>query len=110
MLLRDGADKGSFTLSESNFFYFYRPERSCGKVMFLHVSVILFTGEGASLSQHAPQVTRPRGSLSSPGGSWSGGLCADGGLCPEEGGLCLGGSVWGGGSLSKGGLCPGGSL
>ena len=24
--------------------YFYRPHRSCGKVMFLHVSVILFTG------------------------------------------------------------------
>ena len=23
---------------------FYRPQRSCGKVMFLHVSVILFTG------------------------------------------------------------------
>ena len=24
----------------------YRPQRSCGKVMFLHVSVILFTGGG----------------------------------------------------------------
>ena len=24
--------------------HFYRPQRSCGKVMFLHLSVILFTG------------------------------------------------------------------
>ena len=24
--------------------YVYRPQRGCGKVMFLHVSVILFTG------------------------------------------------------------------
>ena len=46
-------------------------QRNCGKVMFLHVSVILFTG--GSLSQHAPQVT------------WPGGLCL--------GGLCLGVSL-----------------
>ena len=26
--------------------HFYRPQRSCGKVMFLHLSVILFTGGG----------------------------------------------------------------
>ena len=25
---------------------FYRPQRSCGKVMVLHLSVILFTGGG----------------------------------------------------------------
>ena len=35
---------------------FYRPQRSCGKVMFLHLSVFLFTGGGGSLSR--------RGSLS----------------------------------------------
>ena len=29
----------------------YRPQRSCGKVMFLHLSVILFTGSGVSLSR-----------------------------------------------------------
>ena len=28
---------------------FYRPQRSCGKVMFLHLSVILFTGAGVSV-------------------------------------------------------------
>ena len=34
--------KGRLTPSESE--HFYRPQRSWGKVMFLHVSVILFTG------------------------------------------------------------------
>ena len=29
------------------FDYFYRPQRSCGKVMVLQVSVILFTGGGS---------------------------------------------------------------
>ena len=33
----------------------YRPQRSWGKVMFLHVSVILFTG--GVVSQHALQVS-----------------------------------------------------
>ena len=34
----------------------YRPQRSCGKVMFLHLSVILFTG---GVSQHALGQTQP---------------------------------------------------
>ena len=34
---------------------YYRPQRSWGKVMFLNVSVILFTGGGV-VSQHALQV------------------------------------------------------
>ena len=51
---------------------FYRPQRSWGKVMFLHVSVILFTA-GGSLSRR--------------------GLCPVGGLCPGGGGLCPGGSL-----------------
>ena len=46
---------------------FYRPQQSCGKVMLLHLSVILFTGGGVSA----------RGSLS--GRSLSGG-----GLCPGD--------------------------
>ena len=37
-------------------FLYYRPQRSWGKVMFLHVSVILFTGEG---SRHPPQDQAP---------------------------------------------------
>ena len=32
----------------------YRPQRSCGKVMFLHLSVILFTGGGEFLSGRPP--------------------------------------------------------
>ena len=35
---------------------YYRPQRSWGKVMFLHASVILFTGGGWLVSQHALQV------------------------------------------------------
>ena len=43
------------------FYCFYRPQRSWGKVMFLHMCVILFTG-GGSASVHAgilPPRTRP---------------------------------------------------
>ena len=68
----------------------YCPQRSWGKVMFLHVSVILFT-EGVSVS------------VSVRGRSWSlsRGSLSGGGFCP--GGV----SVWGslsGGSLSRGSL------
>ena len=38
-------------------FSFYRPQRSCDKVMFLHLSVILFTGRLAD----PPGQTRPLG-------------------------------------------------
>ena len=38
-------------------FYHYCPQRSCGKVMFLHLSVILFTGDGAPV--HAGIYTPP---------------------------------------------------
>ena len=63
----------------------------CGKVMFLHLSVILFTGGG---------------------GLCLGEVSAQGGLCPGQqevsvqGGLCLGVSVQGGGGLYPVGLCP----
>ena len=94
---------------------YYRPQRSCGKVMFLHMSVILFTGWGglcpsmhhrlhdqASLSRRGLCLWR---SLSR--GSLSGGLCL--------GGFCLGVTVWGfsvwgfsvQGSLSRGSLSRG---
>ena len=45
----------------------YRPQRSWGKVMFLHVSVILSTGEGCLL----------------PGGVWSQGSLVLGGSGPR---------------------------
>ena len=55
--------------------YFYRPQRSCGKVMFLHLSVILFPGRhpprqkpplgrhppGRQPLSHHPRQTPPRG-------------------------------------------------
>ena len=36
--------------NNSDLFDFYRPQRSWGKVMFLHVSVILFMGVGGGES------------------------------------------------------------
>ena len=63
------------------FNYFTVCKRSCGKVMFLHLSVILFTGGSAS-SQHASLFTWPGGL---PSGeslfTWPGGLPRGGGVC-----------------------------
>ena len=87
----------------------YLPQRSCTTLMFLHMSVILFTtGEGWV---SVPACTT---------GYMTRGIPVGDGLFPE--GLCLGGSVWG--SLSRGeslcrgslsweggwGFCPGRSL
>ena len=74
--------------------YFYRPQRSCDKVMFLHVFVIL--------SQHPPQVAW-RG-----GGSLSGGASLSGGSLSAQGGSVQGVSVQG--SLSRGSLSRGVSV
>ena len=46
----------------------YRPQRSSGKVMFLHVSVILFTG--GLVSQHALQVVSQHVLQISGGWGW----------------------------------------
>ena len=52
---------------------YYRPQRSCGKVMFLYLCVIMFTGgssvQGRSLSRRGVSVQK--GGLC-PGGSLSG--------------------------------------
>ena len=37
---------------------FFRPQRSCGKVMFIDLSVILFTGRGVS-GRHTPLGRHP---------------------------------------------------
>ena len=53
-----GTDSSNFVNSTSIKNYpHYRPQHSCGKVMFSQASVILFMGAGGSLSQHASQVT-----------------------------------------------------
>ena len=118
--------------------HYYRPQRSCGKVMFLHVSVILFVGGLCPSMHHRSHDQKgglcPAGSLSRGmyvqgvsvrgvyvwGVSVQRGLCLGGclsrGLCLGD--LCPGGYLSGrlsvqgslsGGSLSRG-LCPGGSL
>ena len=92
--------------------YFYRPQRSCSKLMFLHLCVILFMGGGWSwpLSRRKSLSGRslPRGvsvwrdhcpaGVSVQWGSLSRGVS---GGSSVQGSLCLGGS------LSRGGLCWG---
>ena len=39
------------------YFHYYRSQRCCGKVMFLHLSVILFTGGIC----HTPRADTPHG-------------------------------------------------
>ena len=52
-----------------NFFTYYRPQRSWGKVMFLHVSVILFGG----VSRPTPRgEVEGSGWGGSPGHTWWG--------------------------------------
>ena len=67
---------------------FYRPQRSWGKVMFLHVSVILFTG--GCLVQGEGLV--PGGCLVQ-GDVWSRGCLVQGGLLwwggPDPGRVCV---------------------
>ena len=86
------------------------PARKLCEIMFLHMSVILFTGGLYLMGSLSRGVSVQGVSVGGEGGScpW--------GICPW--GLCGGGSLWRGslwrGSLSRGslsrGLCPGGSL
>ena len=73
-------------------FSLYCPQRSCNKVMFLHLCVILFTRGDLCPNMHLrshDQGISVQGSLS--GGSLSGGLCPGGSLS-GGGGFCPGGS------------------
>ena len=66
---------------------FYRPQRSCGKVMFLHLSIILFTGGclpyPSPLGQTPPPVQCMLGYGQHTGGTHSTGMqsCLSGPLC-----------------------------
>ena len=71
--------------------------------MFLHVSVILFTGDGGGLSPSMHHSSHDQGGLCPVGVSLQGGLCPVGG-----GSLSRGVSVQG--SLSKGSLFGGVSV
>ena len=82
--------------------FFYRSQRSCRKVMFLHLSVILFTGgslsKGGSLSREVSvrQVSVQRGLC--PGGVTIQGVSVGGSLSRgslSAGARSMGVSVWG---------------
>ena len=96
---------------------YYRLQRSWGKVMFLHLSVILFTGGifyPGSLCPGGWSLSRGRGlcpgcgSLSKRGSRSRGWVSVQGGSL--SGGLCPGGVSVQGGSLSRGVSVQGGSL
>ena len=104
----------------------YRPQRSCDKVMFLHLCVILFTGVSvpACTTGHMTRGVSVQEESLLEGVSLSGGWVSVQGVSVQweslsrrvsvqRGSLC-GVSVLGSlseGSLSRGGsLCPGGSL
>ena len=122
--IRDGKDAKNYfyapltPLTLNN--YFYRPLRSKGKVMFLHLSMIVFTGRSLSRGVSVQAVSLSRGCLCQgslcPGSLCPGGFLSRGALSRRvsvQGGLCPGGSLSGGlclGSLCLGGLCPVGSL
>ena len=87
-----------------NVHFYYRPQRSCGRVIFLHLCVILFRG-GGDLCPSMHHSSHDRGGV---GVSVWEGLCP-GGVCP--GNLCLGGLCPWGISLGAGGVSvQGGSL
>ena len=76
------------------------------KVMFLHLSVILFMGGGV-LSQHVLQVVSQHALQQVSGGGWSGGgACSWGGGVPGPGGGLLWGGVCSRGEPALGGSPP----
>ena len=89
----------------SIFLYLITVRNEVPKVMFLHVSVILFTG--GVLSQHALQVVSQH--ALQQGGLLLGGCLFHGGSAP--GGVCSwGGCLLGGGSAPGGVPAAGGSV
>ena len=86
--------------------YFYRPQRSCGKVMFLHLSVSHSVHRGVYVPACTTgHMTRGISVWGGGGGSLSRGVSVqDLGVSVQDWEI----SVQGGGSLSRvGDLCPG---
>ena len=76
--------------------FYYRPQTKFAKVMFLHLSVILFTGWGACMAggvRSSPCVARGRGCMHGRGACVAGGGMHGRGA----GGMCSGGCAWQGG-------------
>ena len=93
--------------------YFYRPQRSWGKVIFSQASVILLRGRGCACSGCLRREGGGclLGRVSAPGGVCSGGgVSALGGRVSAPGRCLVLGGVWSWGS-GLGGVCsPGGCL
>ena len=68
---------------------YYRPQRSCGKVMFLHLSVILFTG-GVGVGGMHGRGHASRRDIHGRGHAWWGGMCGRG-VCMTSGHAWSGG-------------------
>ena len=111
-------DRQRFIADKFNNQIYYRPQTKFAKVMFLHVSVILFTGVGEGvLSQHAlKQVSRREGTIPAcfagfqahtQGGKLRG-IWPGGSPGPQPRGKLRG--IWPGGSAPEGVPAPGGSV
>ena len=92
--------------------FYYRPQRSCGKVMFSQASVILFTGGRAWLGGvHGRGGMRGRGHVWQGGHAWQGACMAGGhawqGHVWQR--ACVAGCAWWGcawqGCAWQGGMC-----
>ena len=71
-------------------------KRSCGKVMFLHLSVILFTGGGACVVKVG--ICMVNGAcMVKRGRHGKGGMHGNSRVCVARGGTCVAGDVHGGG-------------
>ena len=91
--------RGKWDTSKFQRKYHYRPQRSWGKVIFPHASVILLTGGlsapgGVVCSRGVSALGVSALGVSAPGGVWSGGCLLPGGVC-SGGDVCsLGDLVW----------------
>ena len=96
--------KANYHIKVYNAHFNYRPQRRWGKVMFLHVCMILFTGQVLSqhalqvVSQHALQQVSRWGAIPA---CIAGGIPACLAASLQEGGLLLEEGV-----CSWGGVCP----
>ena len=61
IVTNDSEKKTAFKSGSQAAYYYYRPQRSYGKVMFLHLPVILFTGGRLPTGRHPLGQTPPLG-------------------------------------------------
>ena len=94
---------------------YYRPQRSCGKVIFSQAPVILSTGETCVAGGHMCG----RGRAWQGGCAWQGGMCGRVGMCGRghvwqgvhgRRGMCGRGHAWQGGGCALWGTCMAGDM